>query len=96
MYKVKLTSKGQITIPAAVRKAMGLRVGGKVAFFAGEKGEFVLRRVSSIMELKGCLAELASPMTVEEMDKAIGRTVNQEYRRSVGELPRKDTKDEAA
>jgi antitoxin PrlF len=96
VYKAKLTSKGQITIPAALRRAMGLKAGGRVAFFEGEDGEFILRRVKSIMELRGCLAGLAPPMTVEDMDKTIGETVTREYLKSVGDLPRKRSKDEAA
>jgi len=96
MYKVKLTSKGQITIPAPVRKAMGLKAGGRVAFFEAENGQFLLRKVTSVMELKGCLAGLMPPMTVEEMDRAIGEAVTQEYRRSVGESSSEGSKDEAA
>jgi antitoxin PrlF len=96
MYKAKLTSKGQITIPAGVRRAMGLKPGGSVAFFKEEDGAFTLRRVRSITELKGCLAGLVPPMTVEAMDKAIGDAVTREYLRSVGEIPRKRSKDEAA
>lgn len=61
MYKAKLTSKGQITIPAPVREALGLKPGEKVAFLAGEDGEFRLRRVGSIMEMYGCLAGLSGP-----------------------------------
>jgi antitoxin PrlF len=61
MYKAKLTSKGQITIPAPVREALGLKSGEKVVFLAGENGEFRLRRVGSIMEKYGCLAGLAGP-----------------------------------
>lgn len=96
MYKAKLTSKGQITIPVEVRKAMGIKPGGRVAFFEGENGEFVLRRMRSIMELEGVLAGLIPPMTVKEMDKAIGKTVTESYRRSVGESAPENPKDEAA
>ncbi len=96
MYKAKVTSKGQITIPVEVRRAMGLKPGGKVAFFEEDKGEFVLRRVRSIMELEGALAGLIPPMTVEEMDKAIGEAVTESYRRSVGESSLESPEDEAA
>lgn len=61
MHKAKLTSKGQITIPAPVREALGLKPGEKVAFLPGENGEFRVRRVGSIMDLYGCLAGLAGP-----------------------------------
>lgn len=73
MYKAKVTSKGQITLPAEVRKALGVEPGGKVVFFAGENGEFILRRVGSIMELEGCLAGIEVPRTDAEMNELIHR-----------------------
>jgi antitoxin PrlF len=95
-----VTSKGQITIPVAVREALKLKPGEKVKFFAGENGEFIVRRVGSIQDLRGCLAGLMPPMTIEEMDKAIGDAVTESYLKSVGELPSddsvSDSKDEAA
>ena len=38
MELAKLTSKGQITIPLAVREGMGLKEGDKVIFFEDENG----------------------------------------------------------
>ncbi len=32
VYRARLTSKGQVTIPAAVREQLGLRTGDEVAF----------------------------------------------------------------
>jgi antitoxin PrlF len=96
MYKAKITSKGPITIPVEVRRAMGIKPGGKVAFFEGEKGEFVVRPVKTLRELRKSLAGLIPPMTVEEMDKAIGEAVTENYVRSAGELRPKKHKDEAA
>jgi AbrB family looped-hinge helix DNA binding protein len=71
MYKAKVTSKGQITIPRQVRDAMGLKATEKVAFFEVEDGEFIVRRVGSIMEMEGCLAGFAAPKTDEEMNRLI-------------------------
>lgn len=39
-----LTSKGQITLPKAIRQALGVDVGGKVTFDLGEDGQIVVRR----------------------------------------------------
>jgi antitoxin PrlF len=41
---VRLTSKGQITIPKKVREGLGLRPGDEVEFVA-EGGEYRLRKV---------------------------------------------------
>ncbi len=73
MYKAKLTAKGQITLPAEVRNAMGLKPGEKVAFFGEPGGEFTIRRVGSILELEGSLAGLDLPKTDEEMNELLHR-----------------------
>jgi antitoxin PrlF len=95
-----VTSKGQITIPVEVRQVLKLKPGEKIKFFPGENGEFIVRRVGSIRDLRGCLAGLGLPKTIEEMDKAIGDAVAESYLKSVGELPSDDSvsesKDEAA
>ena len=39
-----VTSKGQVTIPKAVRDQLGLKPGTKVEFRAGVGGEIVLKR----------------------------------------------------
>ncbi len=66
-----VTSKGQITIPVEVREALKLKPGEKVKFFAGENGEFIVRRVGSIMEMAGCLAGLNLPKTDAEMNQLL-------------------------
>ncbi len=38
MELAKITAKGQITIPVAVRRRMGLKEGGKVMFYEDEGG----------------------------------------------------------
>jgi antitoxin PrlF len=75
MYTAKVTSKGQITLPAEVRKAMGLKPGAKVMFFQDADGDFVMRpRTGSIMDLRGCLAGLVDvPKTDEEMNEFLHR-----------------------
>lgn len=39
-----VTSKGQVTIPKAVRDQLGLKPGSKVEFRSGRDGEIVLKR----------------------------------------------------
>ena len=73
MPTATVTSKGQITIPAEVREALKLKPGEKVAFFAAENDEFVVRRVGSIMDLEGCLAGIEVPKTDTEMNELLHR-----------------------
>jgi AbrB family looped-hinge helix DNA binding protein len=69
MPTATVTSKGQITIPAEVRKALRLEPGTKIQFFAGENGEYIFRpRTGSIWDLRGCLAGFDVPKTDEEMN----------------------------
>jgi antitoxin PrlF len=71
LHKAKVTAKGQITIPAAVREALGVKPGEKVAFFEAEKGEFRVRRVGSIKDMYGCLAGVDAPKTNKELNDLV-------------------------
>jgi len=68
MHKATLTSKGQITIPAALREEMGIEPGDKIVFLATDKGEFRMRRAGSIRDLYGCLAGVDAPKTNADLD----------------------------
>ena len=56
MAEAAVTSKGQITIPADIRRAMGLKTKDRVVFTVMPDGTTVMRAKSkSIEELKGRL-----------------------------------------
>lgn len=67
-----LTSKGQITLPMAVRTALGLGVGNQVDFVR-QGDSFVLMPVrSDVAALKGRFAgRVKKPVSIEAMDQAI-------------------------
>lgn len=72
MPTATLTSKGQITIPAAVRAAMGLDTGSRVEFVDTGNGRFaIVAATSSVTALKGMLAKPAKPVSIEQMNRAI-------------------------
>lgn len=72
MPTATVTSKGQITIPAQVRKALGLTPGTRIDFYETEFGEYAFRpKNRSIMEMEGCIPKLDHVLTIEEMDQAI-------------------------
>ena len=54
MSKARLTSKGQLTVPADVRRALGLEKGDTVSFELEETGAF-LRPARSPGSLRGAL-----------------------------------------
>ena len=67
-----LTSRGQITLPTAVRAALGLEAGNQVDFVSRD-GSFVLVPVRrDVGALKGRLSgRVKKPASIEAMDKAI-------------------------
>jgi antitoxin PrlF len=68
----KLTSKGQITIPKAVREVLGLEQGDRVAFRIGEDGVVVVEpQTVELLSLRGRLKPRRGGVTAEEMDTAI-------------------------
>ncbi|HXR37921.1 MAG TPA: AbrB/MazE/SpoVT family DNA-binding domain-containing protein [Terracidiphilus sp.] len=72
MPTATMTSKGQITIPVQIRKALGLKPGVRVDFCEIEDGEYVLRpKTGSIMEMRGCLAYTGPTITIEEVHDAV-------------------------
>lgn len=72
MSTATITSKGQITIPAVVRAALGVGAGDRVEFVQVEPGHFELvAATQSVTALKGLVRKPASPVTIEEMNEAI-------------------------
>ena len=75
MSEATMTSKGQVTIPADVRKALGLTAGERVVFTQLHDGTTVLRaKTRSILELKGTLKTVRSKKRKVALDAMnIGR-----------------------
>jgi antitoxin PrlF len=97
MPTATVTSKGQITIPVKVRKALGLKPGVRVDFYEIEPGEFVLRpKTASIRDLEGCVPRLDYVPTIEEMNEAILEGAAESYRKAVSRSSPKAAKGEAA
>ena len=68
-----LTSKGQMTLPAAVRSQLGLEAGDQLSVTVLDAETIVLkRRVSrSIGALRGLLPRPAKALTLQEMDDGV-------------------------
>jgi AbrB family looped-hinge helix DNA binding protein len=72
MPTATLTSKGQITIPADVRRVMNVRTGDRVEFVQIEPGRFELVAATrSVRELKGLFGKPARAVSIDEMNRAI-------------------------
>ena len=73
MSVATLTSKGQITMPLAVRHALGLEAGDKVAFVSDEAGGFkVVALRKDVKALRGRFAgRTTQPVSVQDMADAV-------------------------
>lgn len=76
MSTATITSKGQITIPVAVRQALGVETGDRLEFVELEAGRFeVVAATRSAKELKGMFGTARRRVTVEEMNHAIAKKI---------------------
>lgn len=74
MSTATLTSKGQITIPADVRRSLNVDAGDRVEFVEVAPGRFeVVAATRSVRELKGMLGKVERPVSIAEMNRAIAR-----------------------
>lgn len=97
MPTATMTSKGQITVPIEVRKAMGLDSGDKIDFFEVEKGQFrMVPRTASIRDLEGCISKLDHVVTIEEMNQAIRDGAAKSYLKSIDRPSSAESRSEAA
>lgn len=83
MTVAKMTSKGQITIPAETRSKLRLAPGSRVDFVENEAGEIVLRPVfGDVRRLRGIVKYAGPAVSVEDMNLAIGQAAAEGFRRS--------------
>lgn len=74
MSEATLTSKGQVTIPADIRKALGLSAGERVVFTQLEDGTTLMRaKTRSLNDLKGLIKSQADRQKVTIDEMRIGR-----------------------
>lgn len=69
-----LTSKGQITLPKALRDDLHLKSGDRIAFERNDDGSYILRpKTISAASLKGFLKDYykGPSKTLEEIEEAI-------------------------
>jgi antitoxin PrlF len=74
MTTATLTSKGQITVPAAVRAALGVDIGDRVEFVEIAPGRFeFIAATRPVTALKGMFGKPRKSVSIAEMNAAIAR-----------------------
>jgi AbrB family looped-hinge helix DNA binding protein len=66
-----ITSKGQATIPKAIRDHLRLKPGDRVKFFVHSDGSVVLLPKRPASALRGIVKARRRPVTTQEMNNAI-------------------------
>jgi antitoxin PrlF len=66
-----ISSKGQVTIPAEVRKYLGIKTNDKISFVIDDEGVVRLRvpRYPTIASLRGAAGRLNKPLSWQEIQK---------------------------
>ena len=72
MPTATLTSKGQVTIPKAIREALGLKAGDSIAFELVDDGRVEMRpRTVDLRSLAGMVRPKRTGVTLQDMEDAI-------------------------
>ncbi len=72
MATATITSKGQITIPKAVRTKLGVDTGDRVEFIETADGVYQLVAAThDVKTLKGIVPKPKKPVTIEDMNEAV-------------------------
>ena len=83
MTTATVTSKGQVTIPVEIRRKLRLHAGSKIDFIENKAGEMVIRsKTGDIRELYGFLKYDGAPLTIEQMNEAIGSAAVEHFKLS--------------
>ena len=78
--EAKLSSKGQATIPKAVRDRLQIKSGDRFKFFFHPDGVIILPKISTA-RLKGMIPKPAQSVSLEEIDRAIAEGATERFRR---------------
>lgn len=71
MPTATITSKGQVTIPKAVREALGVGPGDRVAFRVKESVAIMEPETVDLRDLFGALTSEVTGVSVEAMERAV-------------------------
>ncbi|PCI45119.1 MAG: AbrB family transcriptional regulator [Proteobacteria bacterium] len=71
-----LTSKGQVTIPKAVRSRLHLKTGDKLEFVLHQNSVEIIPISGSVKDLKGMVTKPSKAVSLDDMDRVIHEQVS--------------------
>lgn len=77
-YTVSITSQGQISIPAKIRRELGLFKKNK-AIISVQDGAMTIEPVKDLLELGGSLKTNKKPLSNDELNDIVGTAIVEEY-----------------
>lgn len=78
MYTVTITSQGQISIPIAIRRQLGLDILQKALVSVTDK-KIIIEPVRDFLELGGSLKTNKKPLSNAELDDVVASAIVQRY-----------------
>ncbi len=76
MSTSRLDRKGRTTIPKAVRRRLGLKLGDKIRFLIEDDGRAVMLPVTlHIRDLRGSLPKPPKPVSVDHMGESVRKRI---------------------
>lgn len=79
-YVLSVTSQGQISIPAKLRRKYGINTNSKV-ILSEELDKLTLEPVADFLSLKGSLKSDKKPLSNMELEEVVAEGVAEEYAR---------------
>ena len=74
MPSATITSKGQITLPVEIRRALGVGPGDRVSFRTADDGRVVVEpETLDLLSLRGAVKTKVKGISVEQMQRAIAK-----------------------
>lgn len=77
-FTVSITSQGQLSIPAKIRKELGFSKQNK-AIVSVSDGKLILEPVSDLLELAGSLKTTKKALSNQELGEFVAHSSMQEY-----------------
>lgn len=81
MYTVSITSQGQISIPASLRRKLGLNISTK-ALVSEKDGKVIIEPIKDLLELGGSLETKKNPLSGQQVSDFFATSVVESYIKS--------------